>query len=159
MVDFVLQHDSVEPICLDGDFSSPESLIGLDGHLIVPIDVAFMLIVHGEATLTGFEIAFLYGIGDDFGIDELIGREKASLEVVAVVDDEHSLVDADLGRGQSHSLANRWVFGPISFVLGQLEIFEHLIERLFVLAAQRERNVLGRETKGWVFVFDDFYHR
>ena len=159
MIDLVLQDDGVESVRFDGDLFPAKGLISFDSHLVVPIDVAFVLIVHGKAALSGFEIAFLDGIGDDFGIHELIGRKKVSLHVATIMDDEHPFVDADLGRGEADPLSDRGMLRAISFVLRELKVIEHLIKRLLVLYAQGQENILRREAKGWIFVFDDFYHR
>lgn len=159
MVNFVLQDDGVESVRFEGDLFPAKGLVGFDGYFIIPIDVAFVLVVDGKAAFSGFKIAFLDGIGDDLGVHELIGRKKVSLEVATIMNDEHPLVDADLGRGEANPFSNRWVLRAISFVLRELKVIKHLVERLLVLYAQGQGDILRREAKGWVFVFDDFYHR
>ena len=77
MVDFVLKDDRVKTKGSDFNILSSMGVIGLNGDLVGPIGIAWMLLVNALAAFAACEVALSNGLGDDKRVNELILDELA----------------------------------------------------------------------------------
>ena len=153
LVDSIVEEDSVEMVNLvledDGVIASGGDLhigadfgvIGLDDDLEVAVDAAGVLGIDAKAAFSCGEVGLADGVDDDLRVDELILDERISLISSRVGDDEHPLVNADLRSGESDAFAAARMLLAVFFVLGQFEIFKHLIEGLLIFCRKRHLNL------------------
>ena len=110
MIELMLKNNGKIAVGLDEDLFVFQGIIGLDLDSCGTVDEAFVFIDDGETAFTGTQAGFLYGIGDDSGIDEGILTLFVSF-LVLDNDGRHLLGHADLNGADADRRTQILFFG------------------------------------------------